>query len=174
MTFWYFITCYKYSIRNFQKRFYRIVIQTHKNNIFVWCVSLFLKYICNGGVGTAREQTQVSLNFSQHHLNSTFLIHFLESIINSNQLQPMICWLPKGSNNEGWLLLGLEVLFCSIQFQYEYQIFILSLSSGIYTESNWSKQKPYSNVEKCAVIIFDKEKIQKIKLNREDTVFIDF
>ena len=114
MTFWYFITCYKYSIRNFQKRFYQIVIQTHKNNIFVWCVSLFLKYICNGGVGTAREQTQVSLNFSQHHLNGTFLIHFLESIINSNQLQPMICWLPKGSNNEGWLLLGLEVLFYSV------------------------------------------------------------
>ena len=26
MTFWYFITCYKYSIRNFQKRFHQTVI----------------------------------------------------------------------------------------------------------------------------------------------------
>ena len=44
MTFWYFITSYKYSIRNFQKRFYQTVILTRKNYIFVCCVSLFLKY----------------------------------------------------------------------------------------------------------------------------------
>ena len=44
-------------------------------------------------------------------------------------------------NNKGWLLLRLEVLFCSIQMQYEYQIFILSLSSSIYTKSIRSKEK---------------------------------
>ena len=46
MTFWYFITCYKYSIRNFQKIFHQTVILTHKIYIFVCCVSLFLKYTC--------------------------------------------------------------------------------------------------------------------------------
>ena len=45
MTFLYFITCYKYSIRNFQKRFHQTVILTRKNYIFVCCVSLFLKYM---------------------------------------------------------------------------------------------------------------------------------
>ena len=54
------------------------------------------------------------------------------------------CWPPKADNNEGWLLLRLEVLFCPIQSQYECQIFILSSSSGIYTESIPSKQIPFS------------------------------
>ena len=45
MVFWYFITCYKYSIRNFQKQFHQTLIETHKNYIFVCCVSLFLKYM---------------------------------------------------------------------------------------------------------------------------------
>ena len=44
MTFWYFTTCFKYSISYFQKRFHQTVIQTRKNYIFVGCVSLFLKY----------------------------------------------------------------------------------------------------------------------------------
>ena len=47
---------------------------------------------------------------------------------------------------EGWLLLRLEALFCSIHLQLEGLISIL---------------EPYSTVEKCAVIIFDNEKIQK-------------
>ena len=33
--------------------------------------------------------------------------------------------------------------------------------------------KPYFTVEKCTLIIFDNEKIQKINLNREDTGFVD-
>ena len=33
--------------------------------------------------------------------------------------------------------------------------------------------KPYSTVEKCALIIFDNEKMQNIKFNCEDTGFID-
>ena len=61
------------------------------------------------------------------------------------------------SNNEGWLLLRLEVLFCFIQLQYGCQIFILLLSSGINIESIRLQQKPYSIAEKCAVIIFDNE-----------------
>ena len=32
--------------------------------------------------------------------------------------------------------------------------------------------KPYSTVEKRDVIIFDNEKLQKIKLNHEDTSFV--
>ena len=46
-------------------------------------------------------------------------------------------------------------------------------SSGIYTESIWIEVKPYFTVEKCTLIIFDNEKIQKINLNREDTGFVD-
>ena len=42
--------------------------------------------------------------------------------------------------------------------------FFLSLSSGIYTESGSNEVR-----EKCAKIIFDNEKIPKIKLNHEDT-----
>ena len=34
-------------------------------------------------------------------------------------------------------------------------------------------KKPYSTVDKCAVISFDTEKIRKIKLNREGTILID-
>ena len=79
--------------------------------------------------------------------------------------QPTSFWPLKSCNNQGCLLLQLDLLFCSIQLQYECQIFILSFSSGIYTESIRSKQKPYSTVDKCAVIIFNNEKIQKIKLN---------
>ena len=42
-------------------------------------------------------------------------------------------------NTEGWLLLQLEALFCSIHLLYEGLISILSKqSSGIYTESIWS------------------------------------
>ena len=33
--------------------------------------------------------------------------------------------------------------------------------------------KPYSTFEKCAVIIFDNENMHKLKLNREDTGFVD-
>ena len=102
-------------------------------------------------------------------------VHPLHTMVSSlvYSSQPRRCWLRKGGNSEGWLLLRLEVLFCSIQLQYECQIFILWFSSGIYAELIRLKQKPYSTVEKCAVITFDIEKIQKIKLNREDTVFID-
>ena len=51
--------------------------------------------------------------------------------------------------------------------------FSLSLNSGIYTESDWIEVKPYSTFEKCALIIFDNEKMQKIKLNCEDISFVD-
>ena len=87
--------------------------------------------------------------------------------------QPLSIWPLKSGNNQGCLLLRLDLLFCFIQLQYECQIFILLLSSGIYTESIRSKQNPYSTIDKCAMIIFDNEKIQKIKLNSEDTIFID-
>ena len=33
--------------------------------------------------------------------------------------------------------------------------------------------KPYSTVEKCTLIIFDNEKIQRINWNPEDTDFVD-
>ena len=57
---------------------------------------------------------------------------------------------------------------------YEHLISVLSNeSSGIYTESIWIEVKPYFTVEKCTLIIFDNEKIQKINLNREDTGFVD-
>ena len=46
-------------------------------------------------------------------------------------------------------------------------------SSGIYTESIRSNLEPYSTFEKCAVIIIDIEKIQKVKVNREDASFVD-
>ena len=36
-----------------------------------------------------------------------------------------------------------------------------------------SKFSPYSTIEKCAVLIFDKENIQTIELNRKDTGFVD-
>ena len=62
------------------------------------------------------------------------------------------------------MLLQLEVLFCSIQLQYECHIFILLLSSGIHMELIRSKQKPNSTVEKCAMVIFDNEKIHKLYL----------
>ena len=32
---------------------------------------------------------------------------------------------------------------------------------------------PYSTFEKCAAIIIDIEKIQKVKVNREDANFVD-
>ena len=38
---------------------------------------------------------------------------------------------------------------------------------------SWIEVKPYSTVEKCAVIIFDNEKMQNIKLNQEDTGLVD-
>ena len=52
-------------------------------------------------------------------------------------------------------------------------LFVFSLSSGIYTEWDWVEVKPYSTIEKCAVIIFDNDKMQKIKFNREDISFVD-
>ena len=39
---------------------------------------------------------------------------------------------------------------------------------------SWIEVKPYSTIEKCAVIIFDIEKMQNIKLNHEDTVWLIF
>ena len=67
--------------------------------------------------------------------------------------------LPRSGNNEGWLLLRLEVLFCSIHLLYEGLISIMSKeSSGIYTESIRSNYEPYSTFEKCAVFIIDIEK----------------
>ena len=72
------------------------------------------------------------------------------------------------------MLLRLEALFCSIHLLYEGLISILSKqSSGIYTESIRSNYEPYSTFEKCAVIIIDIEKIQKVKVNREDAGFVD-
>ena len=53
----------------------------------------------------------------------------------------------------------------TIHLQYENKFFFLSPSSGIYIESDWIEVKPYSTVEKCAMVIFDSEKMQKIKLN---------
>ena len=51
-------------------------------------------------------------------------------------LQPTNELLPRSGNNEGWLLLRLDALFCSIHLLYEGLISILSKqSSGIYTES---------------------------------------
>ena len=39
---------------------------------------------------------------------------------------------------------------------------------------DWIEVKPYSTIEKYAMIIFDNEKmLQKIKLNHEDTGFVD-
>ena len=64
-------------------------------------------------------------------------------------------------------------MFCSLQLQYECKFFFLSRSSGIYTESDRSKEEPYPYVEKCAMIIFDNKIIQIIKLDREDTGFVD-
>ena len=82
--------------------------------------------------------------------------------------------MPQSGNNEGWLLLRLEALFCSIHLLYEGLISILSTeSSGIYTESIRSNLKPYSIVEKCAVIIINIEKIQKVKVNPEDASFVN-
>ena len=46
-------------------------------------------------------------------------------------------------------------------------------SSGIYTESIRSNLEPYTTFEKCAVIITDIEKIQKVKVNRKDASFVD-
>ena len=75
---------------------------------------------------------------------------------------------------EGWLLLRLEALFCSIHLLYEGLISILSKQgSGIYTESIRLNSEPYTTFEKCAVIIIDIEKIQKVKVNREDASFVD-
>ena len=79
----------------------------------------------------------------------------------------------EGGNSKGYLLLLLEVLFCSIQLQYECQILILWFSSSICAELIRLKQKPCSTVENCAVITLDIEKYKKINLNRADTVFID-
>ena len=62
--------------------------------------------------------------------------------------QPTTC-------NEGWLLLRLEALFCSIHLQCEGLISFLSPSNGIYMESIRSNYETYSTVEKCSVIIFD-------------------
>ena len=45
MTFWYFITCYKYSIRNFQKIFYQTVILNTQKLYFCLLRSFILKYI---------------------------------------------------------------------------------------------------------------------------------
>ena len=88
--------------------------------------------------------------------------------------QPTNELLPRSGNNEGWLLLRLEALFCSIHLQYEGLISVLSKqSSGIYTESIRSNQEPYSTFEKCAVIIIDIDKIQKGKVIREDSSFVD-
>ena len=36
-----------------------------------------------------------------------------------------------------------------------------------------SKKEPYSTFEKCAVIIYDNKKYQKIKVSRKRTVFVD-
>ena len=41
------------------------------------------------------------------------------------------------------------------------------------TESISIEVKPYTTFEKTSVIFFDNEKIQKIKLNQEDTGFVD-
>ena len=40
-------------------------------------------------------------------------------------------------------------------------------------QSDLIEVTPYSTVEKCAVIIFDNEKMQKMKLHRKDTGFAD-
>ena len=61
MRFWYYITCYKYSMRNFQKRFRQTAIKTRKNYIFVSCVSIFRKYTwlfayCKGGASWMRNR----------------------------------------------------------------------------------------------------------------------
>ena len=62
----------------------------------------------------------------------------------------------------------------SIHLLYEGLISILSKqSSGIYTELIRSNLEPYSTFEKCAVIIIDIEKKQKVKVNREDASFVD-
>ena len=36
-----------------------------------------------------------------------------------------------------------------------------------------SRLRPNSTVEKCTVVIFDNEKIQRIKMSRKDTGFVD-
>ena len=65
------------------------------------------------------------------------------------------------------MLLRLEtVLFICF-----HKVFLAVAEFGYqYTESDWIEVKLYSIVEECAVIIFDNEKILKIKLNREDAV----
>ena len=55
-------------------------------------------------------------------------------------------------------------LFCSIHLLYEDLISILSKQSS----------GTYATFEKCAVIIIDIEKIQKIKVKREDASFVEF
>ena len=40
-------------------------------------------------------------------------------------------------------------------------------------ESDRIEVTPYSTVEKCDMLIFAIEKMQKMKLNREDTGFVD-
>ena len=78
-----------------------------------------------------------------------------------------------GGNKESCLLLPLEALFCSIHLKYEDLIFSKSPSSVIYTQSIRSKEEPHSTVEKCAVIIIDIVKIEKVKLNCKDAGFVD-
>ena len=73
-------------------------------------------------------------------------------------------WVPK---------IYVKIRFCSIHLQYESKFFFQSQSSDIYTETNLIEVKPYSTVEKCVVMIFDNEKIQKIKLNCQDSGFVD-
>ena len=63
---------------------------------------------------------------------------------------------------------GSVLFICSMKAS-----FSLSLSSRIYTESDWMEAKPYFLPLKNVRWSFDNEKMQKIKLNRKDTVFVD-
>ena len=71
------------------------------------------------------------------------------------------------------MLLRLEVPFCSIQLHYEFQFFLSVAEFGIYGVGLIELNLILSTVEKCAVVIFDNEKIQKVKLNYEDMGFVD-
>ena len=100
---------------------------------------------------------------------------------NNNSNQPPSVAPRSGATRE-LVALRLErvcsVLFTPIYLQIRIDNFSVSPSSGIYTESirgiNLDRTKgPNSTVEKYVVVIVDIEKIQKVKVNREDASFVD-
>ena len=67
-----------------------------------------------------------------------------------NSNQPTNELLPRSVNNEGWLLLRLEALFCSIHLLYEGLISILSKRVPVSIRSRFERTKnlilPLKNV----------------------------